>query len=237
MKIVCDVDIQSVVGSKLFRTNPRRNSILKKMNSIGSSTALVSQSPDQLDVKFENNVIDLQVEDNKQEADLSAPSDEFSSDNVDEVDNKISLPSDSVLDKEIEENKPEPLMNAEPKEGNHSIESCSSVEASSGTSLTRTDVTDNMDLEVKDIKGILNSREDTCGVSRVQETQKEVWIYYNDSVNLNDMMVPVIEELNRPGYTYLTFNRLARSENAIVFIVLYNDTYRDKKPQSFSEED
>lgn len=67
------------------------------------------------------------------------------------------------------------------------------------------------------IKGTLNSREDTTGVSRLQVKDSELWIYYNDDANLNDKMVEVIEALNALGYTYLTFNRLARSNNAIVF--------------------
>ena len=67
------------------------------------------------------------------------------------------------------------------------------------------------------IKGTLNSREDTTGVNRLQVKDSELWIYYNDDANLNDKMVEVIEALNALGYTYLTFNRLARSNNAIVF--------------------
>ena len=67
------------------------------------------------------------------------------------------------------------------------------------------------------IKGTLNSREDTTGVNRLQVKDHELWIYYKDDTNLNDKMVEVIETLNALGYTYLTFNRLARSNNAIVF--------------------
>ena len=67
------------------------------------------------------------------------------------------------------------------------------------------------------IKGTLNSREDTTGVSRLQVKESELWIYFNDAENLNDKMVEVIEALNSLGYTYLTFNRLARSNNAMVF--------------------
>jgi len=67
------------------------------------------------------------------------------------------------------------------------------------------------------IRGTLNSREDTTGVSRLQVKESELWIYFNDDENLNDKMVEVIEALNSLGYTYLTFNRLARSNNAMVF--------------------
>lgn len=72
------------------------------------------------------------------------------------------------------------------------------------------------------IKGTLNAREDTKGVDRLQVKDMELWIYYNDSANLNDKMIDVIEVLNSTGYTYLAFSRLARSNNAIVFDVNLN---------------
>lgn len=72
------------------------------------------------------------------------------------------------------------------------------------------------------IKGTLNSREDTKGVSRLQIKENELWIYFNDDENLNDKMVDVIELLNATGYTYLAFSRLARSNNAIVFDINLN---------------
>lgn len=71
--------------------------------------------------------------------------------------------------------------------------------------------------DIDTIQGTLNSREDTKGVIRLQVVDNELWIYFNDDVNLNDKMVDVIELLNATGYTYLKFNRLARSNNAIVF--------------------
>lgn len=67
------------------------------------------------------------------------------------------------------------------------------------------------------IKGTLNSREDTAGIQRITVDDKELWIYYKDEVNIGDIMVNVIEALNGSGYTYLSFSRLARSNNAIVF--------------------
>lgn len=67
------------------------------------------------------------------------------------------------------------------------------------------------------IRGSLNSRSDTCGVSRVKINDEELWIHYNDKTNLNDVMEPVIAYLASAGYINLEFNRLARSSNAIVF--------------------
>ena len=72
------------------------------------------------------------------------------------------------------------------------------------------------------IKGTLNAREDTTGVNRLEVKDHELWIYYNDDSNLNDKMIEVIGVLNSTGYTYLKFNRLARSNNAIVFDINLN---------------
>lgn len=72
------------------------------------------------------------------------------------------------------------------------------------------------------IKGTLNAREDTAGVIRLEVKESELWVYYNDDSNLNDKMIEVISVLNSTGYTYLKFNRLARSNNAIVFDISLN---------------
>lgn len=69
------------------------------------------------------------------------------------------------------------------------------------------------------LKNTLNSREETSGVNRIAQKENEVWIYYNDDVNLNDIMVDVIEMLTDSEYQQLEFNRLARSDNAIVFVI------------------
>ena len=92
----------------------------------------------------------------------------------------------------------------------------------SGKSITATTAIiwttlDDVVSDCETIKGTLNVREETNGVSRLQVKDNELWIFYNDDANLNDKMVEVIEVLNASGYTYLKFNRLARSNNAIVF--------------------
>lgn len=70
------------------------------------------------------------------------------------------------------------------------------------------------------VKGTLNARTDTAGVDRVVEKDSELWVYYNDSVNLNKVMSEAAQELLLNGYSMLEFNRLARSNNAIVFDVV-----------------
>lgn len=83
---------------------------------------------------------------------------------------------------------------------------------------------------VEQLKGTLNTRQDTRGVNRVLIKDTELWIYYEDSINLNNVMGPAIELLNASSYTYLEFNRLARSANAIVFQICIDDTNTSVKP-------
>lgn len=73
------------------------------------------------------------------------------------------------------------------------------------------------------IKSTLNSREDTCGVVSIaikDDGASELWIYYDDETNLNDTIYAVVSVFNSCGYNMLKFNRLARSNNAIVFDIL-----------------
>ena len=78
---------------------------------------------------------------------------------------------------------------------------------------------------VNDIKSILNIRAELAGVERVAfKGDDEIWVYYSDDINLNNIMSSVIETLNAGGFAYLEFNRLARSDNAIVFTFNAADT-------------
>ena len=76
-------------------------------------------------------------------------------------------------------------------------------------------------IDIDSLKGLMNSVDNTSGIIRVKHDNEkhELWLYYNDSVNLNDVMTPVIELLEASNYYYLTFSRLARSANAMVFEV------------------
>lgn len=66
------------------------------------------------------------------------------------------------------------------------------------------------------LKDSLNLAEGLAGVSRIMLKDTELWIYYNDDINLNNIMTDVIEYISQ-AYSYIEFNRLARSDNAIVF--------------------
>lgn len=75
-----------------------------------------------------------------------------------------------------------------------------------------------------EIKGTLNARSETAGVNRVQLKNDELWVYYNDDVNLNNIMSNAIGLLAAANYYYLEFNRLARSDNAMVFTLSHENT-------------
>lgn len=88
-----------------------------------------------------------------------------------------------------------------------------------------------------ELKGTLNLKSDTAGVNRILLKQNELWIYYDDSINLNNVMTPVIELLNSTNYFYLEFNRLARTDNAIVFEVSEVDSNQAVDPVKADELD
>ena len=77
-----------------------------------------------------------------------------------------------------------------------------------------------VDIPIESIKGTFNSREDCKGVTRIVVKDTELWIYYNDDTNLNNVMTADVELIAELGYSYLEFNRLARSNNAIVFDII-----------------
>lgn len=85
-----------------------------------------------------------------------------------------------------------------------------------------------------ELKGTLNARSSTTGVNRVCVKNNEIWIHYNDDINLNNVMTAVIDTLNSANYHYLIFNRLARTDNAIVFTINGNDT--DNVMEQISDE-
>ena len=70
------------------------------------------------------------------------------------------------------------------------------------------------------IKSTLNLVDTTQGVKRAAFKNNELWLYYDDDKNLNNIMEFVIEALPSMGINWAEFNRLARSDNAIVFEIV-----------------
>lgn len=74
------------------------------------------------------------------------------------------------------------------------------------------------ELDINQLKSVLNEGSSlTYGVSRISERKNEVWIYYNDDVNLNPMLSDIIYTVESSKFKNLEFNRIARSDNAVVF--------------------
>lgn len=74
--------------------------------------------------------------------------------------------------------------------------------------------------QLESLKSSLNLVEETKGVTRISIKNNELWLYYNDDINLNNIMTDVIESVSSLGIDWAEFNRLARSDNAIVFEIV-----------------
>lgn len=68
-----------------------------------------------------------------------------------------------------------------------------------------------------ELQELLKSQEQCSGVRKVSLQGDEIWVYYSDNINLNNVMEPTISAL--ASYPNIEFNRLARTYNAVVFTV------------------
>lgn len=233
--------MKSIYSSKLYKASKRKDRIKAAMIAPGN-LSLVQQLADDLDEEFkvpEN--LGLETKSHSEEAekentddlmvdeDIDVENDLVTMDDISKAatgNNKVqkhssktspshsSKPegdkSEDNKDSNKDSNKdlmPDSPMTEQPAE--------SSVNTKGSTSITAASIAD-----LNILKGTLNSREDTAGVTRVAEKENEIWIYYKDDVNLNNIMTDVIEFLLTSGYEQYEFNRLARSDNAIVFVVM-----------------
>lgn len=231
--------VDAIYSSKLFRASKRKDAIVAAFNHT-SNAGLVMQ----LDSYLDDQYTDLATEEDEkkekpeeasEEENTSAEGQEQESEGEgDEKNYEIpkSLHADLgddfnpeehlyTIDDENEEipeassdegsAEPAPVKEEKPVEESTSIHACTDI-------LSEVDV----------IKGSLNGTADTAGVNRIHVKDGEFWVYYNDNVNLNNIMTNVIEFFNATGRTYLEFNRLARSDNAMVFVI--NNVEEEIKP-------
>lgn len=245
--------LEDITACKLYKCSPRKQQILIKASSaIKTSKALNVQQPWQVDVPANkqdalnletDDAIDMQnqvdedmpVSNKHHEAALksnvhtrkSSSSEPGSHSSIDEGASKSDTDTDTSNASDDTSN-----VSTDESDDNSTdnVDSATQVTASCGVSLPRIDVTDDMNNQVESIKGTLNSQQLTCGVTRVAVKNDEVWCYYNYSVNLNEVMVKAIDLVSKAGYSYLEFNRLDRSYNAIVFVIIKNDTARTLAP-------
>lgn len=236
------MSLERVYASKLYRVNKNKDSIKSAFeNPINSQ--LVQQLFNQIDDKYKK-LDDIKNDDikpetsksDKSQADSpSAKADNSTSHSSPSINRHFSSPmsfesgpdtdtamtdndtdfDDSVSEDNIDDTPDDTSTDEENVEESVKI-SGNSVEAAKAL-YTNTEKTHDFKADCDVIKGTLNSRQDTSGVIRTTVKDNEMWLYYNDSTNLNNVMAQVIDVVSNAGYNYLEFNRLARSDNAIVF--------------------
>lgn len=224
--------MNAIFASKLFRSSTRQDKIRAALAD-PVNMELVQQLRSYLDEPYQKmGLMDPQPE--EPETDTSeAPAEgetgeespstpESNSPAPSQASAPISDPMDIPgLNIEDESSSEEPPA-SEPSEPSSNEQSAPPEEpvAESTKITSSTDVQDS----IEQLKGSINMRQETSGVNRILKKEDEIWIYYEDKVNLNNVMGPVIELVNALGYSNLEFNRLARSDNAIVFQIYENTT-------------
>ena len=189
-----------IYSSKLYKASSRQNKIHAAAGS-PLNQELVQQLASYLDEDYtlyseksqtkdvEENTSEGEPEEVENEEDnfsmpegLSAdlPDDFNPADNLVKIDDDLESLSTEEGNKEESKPAEEPASEPEKKEA---VEKSIQVEKKPVTACISLDV----------LKGSLNSREDTQGVERLQIKDKELWIYYNDDTNLNDIMTNIIE--------------------------------------------
>lgn len=250
--------LSSIYSSKLYIASSRKSKIHAAMLSAGNQ-GLVQQLASELDEEYktpenlgeaaqptEPQVDESSLEVNEEinpETDLMTVNDfgrnmstggsHSSSPAPHELDSEGDAPEHNDID--TDELMPESPANEKPSTDEPKSEPTEASTKVVSTTIVKPEQLVNVDT----LKGTLNSRADLAGVTRValKEKEQEIWIYYNDNVNLNNIMVDVIEFVKNAGYDTLEFNRLARSDNAIVFgITIQTTTRPDKSIEEVQEE-
>lgn len=239
--------IDVIYASKLYKASKRKSAIVAAAND-PVNTELVTQLADALSpvYKKEEYLVDKEAEAEKakareaREAKESMKPDASANDSTSRSEHSPSHLSESfrkAAKHEAEAQESIEPATEDPKEPKEPAEVENSTLAA-GTPVTATrSLTIDMKQIVDQIKNLLNLQDTTTGVNRILVKDSELWVYYNDNINLNNVMASAIEALNAAGYTYLEFNRLARSDNAMVFQILFKDTDAETKPAESEEKD
>lgn len=240
----------AIMASKMFKASPRQKEILAAIDDI-ANIELVQQLDEYLDDEFitmkygtdtseaqfteetSDDIVDMPEDDTAPTVDRPTPSRSGSPAKF--------TPNESLMDKhgeeleELENEAPELETGSdEPEEPTASVKKKSSAKPIVADTIVNpfVDLYASLTGIANEIKGTLNVRQDTAGVNRVQIKNDELWIYYNDDINLNNVMANVIGVLNTANYSYFEFNRLARTDNAIVFTV---DVETSKQMQAIDD--
>lgn len=235
--------IDAIYTSKLYRTSKRKSAIVSAANS-PMNTELVTQLADALSPVYrkEEYLVDKKTEEAKAAAQEDRKAEETAETKVQEESHSTNpkKAESHIADefRKAEKHEEKPVEEAKPAEDENptSAESSANTENLKAVTATRALTFDVKQL-VDELKNLLNLKDSTAGVNRILAKDSEIWIYYNDNINLNNVMAAAIESLNASGYTYLEFNRLARSDNAMVFQMMFKDTDNELKSIDNKEED
>lgn len=226
--------LERIYASKMFRSSKNKDHIRAAVSN-PVNAELVKQLSSYLDLPEKDDENENKVTEDVKEVNTKDTSEETSEEvNVDvKPEHKISdhlsepMPAERVDDKNREnsetESTEENTSNEETQEEKKTQEEDSDVAETTSVSGQSIQASECIECEkAKDlsiVKDALNTREDTQGVTRTNVNNNELWIYFDDKKNLNDIMTNVIDYFIAAGYSYLEFNRLARSDNAMVFLI------------------
>lgn len=224
--------MQAIFSSKLYRASKNKNKIRAALND-PLNVELVKQLKSYLDEDsledIDNDIDrseDIEVSEPVEPSDVKDSEPEKSNSNPSMHRSSAPKPEKHLSDKleDVEKNPEISDMDSDKFESNKDSgeEDSATKQESAPTATSENEVAEAVKLDIDDVPSdsdvlnILNSYDNTAGVSRVKTNSKnELWIYYSDKTNLNDVMESVISRLDR--FECLDFNRLARTENAIVF--------------------
>lgn len=210
----------SIYSCKMFRSSNRQKEIISAIQN-PLNTELVQQLKEYIDIpdeykesNFQNSVrkVNRKAVNDEDRADKGSQHSQITHTSSSPLEFHVNPAEDSeALDTDIPEASEEEVVE----------------KISDESSTTEEDITESIKVTKsaiqsstcipEQLKGTLNVDESTCGVNRVAVKDKETWVYYNDSVNLNNVMTNVLDKLNAANFSTLSFSRLARSDNAIVF--------------------
>lgn len=180
-----------IYGCKLFRSSDRKDHIRANIaNPI--NTELVTQLSSMIDT-VDDDTDEAIVDPIPEDADSTVEEPDM----VDDEDTDTADSNDKIEDDSLasEEDFPEPDE-------------------------LQTDNIDSADPTVDDIDRLevaLNGNSNTQRVIRCAEKDDEIWVYYNDDINISKILPDIMDELDANNITDMSFSRIARSNNAIVF--------------------
>lgn len=211
-----------IYSSKVYKASSLKEKILA-----GSSDPINKQLVIQVD-KYVNQKSSNEKTDVGHEPDISDTSTDISDTSTDEIDVDPSnstdtrrppavIPKPSEVDKTGDDDNEESAEN-EQREYDENLEEGKDVSEKVTSSISPESKINDVIVE---LKGSLNSCEDTKGVVLIQfksDHDGELWIHYGGQVNVDNVLDTVNMRIEEKGYSsFLEFDRLARNHNAIVY--------------------